>query len=124
MIVVVVLELRVSAVRQVAILDVDLLDHALVAGQVDHTRAIALLEVMLELRVPLLAVRERDLEFEQFELALLDRERQLRELAGVLAHADGVVVDPAVDGLLTELDPALVLSGVRGAHDECREDDE
>src|SRR5262245_38500101 len=75
------LDLRRAAARDVAVLEIDLADHALVAGQVDHARAGVLAEVVRDLRVELLAVAERDLEVEQLELALLDDQRQLGELA-------------------------------------------
>src|ERR1700742_1693934 len=58
------LELRVTSLGHVAIGDVDLLDHALVTGEIEHAFPIALLEILLDLRMPLLAVRERDLEVE------------------------------------------------------------
>src|SRR3954468_15155334 len=116
------LQLRVAATRQVLVGDVDLLDHALVARQVDHAGAVALLEVVLELGCPLLAVTERDIEAQELELAALDHERELRELALVLADPDRVVVDLAVDGLLPELDPALALPCGGGTECEHGED--
>src|SRR5689334_11941183 len=101
------LDLRPSATRQVSVLEVDELDRALVAGEVDHARALAFLEEVLDLGMPRRTLAELDLEVEQLEIAVEHHERELRELALVPADLDAIVIDLAVDLALAEHRPAL-----------------
>src|SRR5262249_54589968 len=66
------LDAGASAARQVLVPEVDRLDHAIIAGEVDHAGARALPEHVAHLGMKLLVVAERDLEVEQLEVALLD----------------------------------------------------
>src|SRR5678815_4956618 len=101
------LELGAPAARQVAILEVDVADHALVARQIEHARALALAEDVLDLGVPRRAPGELDLEVDELEIAVEHDQRELGELALAAADRDAIVIDPAVDLALAELDPAL-----------------
>jgi hypothetical protein len=57
--------------------------------------------VVADRRRELLAVRERDDEAEQLEVALLDDDRQLGELALVATDRDRVAIDASIDRALT-----------------------
>src|SRR5438874_1998300 len=108
------LDLRAAAAGDIAITQVDVLDHPFVTGQVDHARPRVVLEVVADLGMKALAVAERDLEVEELELALLDEQGQLGELALVFADVDLVVVVLAVDLALAELDPAFAIPAFVG----------
>jgi len=66
-----------------------------------------------------LAVAERDLEVEEVEVALVDEQRDLAELALVLTDGDRVLVDLTVNVSLSELDPSLGIPFDVGARARC-----
>jgi len=68
-----------------------------------------------------LPVRERDLEVEELDLAVLDVHRELRELALVLADGDLVAVVPAADRSLAELDPAFRVPVLDACRARCEQ---
>src|SRR4051794_24684053 len=91
------LDLRAAPTRQVPVLEVDVPDRAFIAREVDHPRALALLEDVLELGVPRRALGELDLEVEQLEIAVEHDHGELLEPALVTSDLDPIVIDPAVD---------------------------
>src|SRR6185503_15668817 len=111
------LDLGAPAAGEVAVLEVDVADRALVARQVEHARARALLEELLDLGVPRRALGELDLEVDELEITVEHDQRELGELALAAADRDAIVIDPAVDLALAEHDPALRVPGER-----CRPD--
>src|SRR4029079_525442 len=90
-----------------AVLEVDVADRALVPGEVDRARALALAEEVLHRWMPRRAAAELDREVDQLQVAVLDDDRQLAELALVATDLDPVVVVAAVDRALAEQRPAL-----------------
>jgi hypothetical protein len=121
------LDLRAATALRVLVLEIDRLDHPLVAREIDHARARTFLEEVLHLRIELLVVRERDLEVEELEIRVFDVERQLRELALVAPDLDAITIDVAIDLPLAELFPAFVVPAVRVrgcCEDECEEHDQ
>src|SRR6185369_14115767 len=80
------LDLGSAAAGEIPVLEVDELDRALVPGEVDHPRALAFLEEVLELGMPRRTLAELDLEVDHLEIAVEHDDRELLELA--LAPAD------------------------------------
>jgi len=97
---------RNAIVADVLVAKVDVADDAEVTRQIDHARARAFAEEVMNLGMEPLAIAERDLEVEELHLAALDIERQLREAPLVRADVDLVVIVTSVDRAFAELDPA------------------
>src|ERR1051325_3230298 len=100
------LDLGAPSAREVAVLEVDVADRALVTGEVDHARPLTLAEDVLELGMPGRAPGELDLEVDELEIAVEHDQREPGEPALVPADGDPVVVDPAVDLALAQHRPA------------------
>ena len=119
------LDRGVTAARDVPVRDVDRPDlaPALAAAEVDHLRALTLAEEMLERDVERLLVAERDDERVQLDVGVLDDDGERVPQALADADLDLIVIDAAVDALLAQQLPALVVPhhrvrGRRRRHDD------
>src|SRR5262245_4226256 len=108
------LDARVAAARQVAIRELHEADRPSIVAvsverEVDHVRSRAFTEVVAERGVPARTGPELDLEVDHLEIAVEHHERELVELAGLLAtDLDAIAIHPAVavDLALAEHHPA------------------
>src|SRR5688500_431664 len=94
------------AARQVAVPELQVLDEPRIALEVDGAGAVGLAEEVLHRRLLLLAVAEGDLHVVHLEIAVLDHDHQLLELAFLLADLDLIEVALALDRALAEQHPA------------------
>ena len=99
--------LRAATATRVRVDELDLLDHAVVAGQIDRSAALTFAEHVLEpARRPAFAIGKHHGQILQLDVGVGDDERELVELALAPADLDRVAVALAGDLLRAEQCPA------------------
>ncbi len=98
---------RRDQLRARVVLEVDVTNHALTLRQLEHARALAFAEDLLDHRMELAAIAELDAEVEQRDVAALDDERELVEPAFVATDLDALVIDTAFGRCARRASPIL-----------------
>jgi hypothetical protein len=89
-------------IRDVAVAQIDVRDDLLARRQVDHVRARSTGEVDADARRERGAIGEVHVELVQFQIAVVDHERELVEATLVATDANRVAVTLVIDRLLAE----------------------